>query len=74
MTRFRMALLGALTGVLLIGGANSASAATSVYHPTDDSRTFENSGWRMDRLVAVHEWPVRSGRDVPGSGKLLCPI
>jgi hypothetical protein len=34
-------------GVLLLGSASSASAATSVYHPDDDARTFENTdgGW-----------------------------
>ena len=47
MNRYRTALFSVLTGVMLIGGASSASAATSVYHPTDDARTFENSdgGW-----------------------------
>jgi Thrombospondin type 3 repeat/RTX calcium-binding nonapeptide repeat (4 copies) len=47
MRRIRPALLSVALGVLLLGSASSASAATSVYHPDDDARTFENTdgGW-----------------------------
>ena len=47
MNRCKAALLCVVMGGFIFAGAATASAATSVYHPDEDARTFENTdgGW-----------------------------